>query len=173
MAKFRKKLFTIDAEQWFPGKEVTGVIVEPTTINYSENGDLYYVTRGDDRPKYWLSVAATPGPVPDDKKGAGFLEPQWLQIVPTGGEPYHRKALPFATWSVRSGKSEPLSEPLSEDTDLFKDYAVAHDWKAERPQSAHINTVSGRALVRAGDWIIDGLVMKDADFKAAYEPLPD
>ena len=177
MAKYRKKPVVVEATQWFPGVAVPGVTEKGTEIHYSDDGRLYYVTRGNDRPTHWLSTEAIDGPVPDDKRQEGnFFSPQWAQFSLGDGRTYHRKALPFSNWKVqdRSGKVEPLSE----NTDLFKDYASLMEWPAQRTPLAHVTTIhKERATITSGDWIIAEpdsehfYPCKPDIFAATYEPV--
>jgi hypothetical protein len=77
----------------------------------SVDGTLGYIERGHEsvgikRPSFWMSMEPTKGPVSqDDKLKAGSMfGPAWMQFDSESRDCYHRKILPFCTWTVRSGK---------------------------------------------------------------------
>ncbi len=95
----------------------------PATITHSIDGTLYYIEWGNRHPRHWLSVAAYPGPVPDDKKH-GQLD-GYVQITKDTGEVYHRRALPFVFWDVKSARDPAY---IDKSSDLFNDYAAFEQW---------------------------------------------
>jgi len=175
MPRFRKKPIEVEAEQWFPGKEVPGVTLKPTEIHYSSNRTLYYVTRSGDRPDCWLSVATKPGEVsPEDAAKAGMFR-QIGQFKTDDGRVYSRDRYPF-TFNKVSGKE--IVEPISEDTDLFLDYASTCEFLREPKPTAYVTTIQGqRVEIGPGEWVItesDGVhhyPCKPDEFERIYEPV--
>lgn len=166
MAKFRKLPVLVDAEQWFPDHLVEDVIVVPTQIIFSVDRAWYYVERGGDLCTHWLSVTQF-----EEKFETGPFD-GGVEIKPKGKDPYFRKTKPFQFWKIRSGPKEPISE----DSDLFKDYAALEKWAADKPLAGRIETSEGWLQVVAGDWIVTGedgdkLVVKPDIFKVRYEPV--
>lgn len=98
--------------------------LDTPTITHSLDGSLYYIEYGDRRPRHWLSVEVTPGPVPEDKKH-GALD-GYMQVNKTNGEVYHRKTLPFAFWDVKTAHD---TAPIDKKSDLFLDYAAFERWE--------------------------------------------
>jgi hypothetical protein len=170
--KFRKKPIVIDAEQWFPGKEIDGVQVRNCEAVYSRDRKYYYVVKGDLPCTRWLSVETFPGPVPEDKQN-GILD-GYVQFSPKGEGTYHRHVLPFSFYEVKSGDSEPLAD----DSKLFLDYGCVERWDKTAlgpPRVGWIKTLEGTMNVIPGDWIITGVQgekypCKDEIFRATYEP---
>lgn len=80
MAKYNRKNLSVEAEQYFHGKECKGVKVTVPEILFSRDGTYFYVTHTDGRD--WLSV---------DKKEDGKYD-----------------ALPFAFYEVKSGERKSL-----------------------------------------------------------------
>jgi hypothetical protein len=95
---------------------------DQTEIQYSRDGKFYYVNHALHRPTEWLSVDERPMPVPEDFKKATFSGA--VEIRKRDGRSYWREVLPFSFFEVKSGRTETISE----DSDLFKDYASASRW---------------------------------------------
>lgn len=144
MSQFRKLPVLVEAEQWFPDHPVEGVVEEQTQIVFSSDRAWYYIERASDRCSKWLSVATF-----DEKFETGPLD-GGFEIKPTGGETYYRKTKPFQFWKIRSGRKELVSE----DSDLFKDYAAAEEWEEGKPPGGRMKTMMGWMDVAAGDWIV-------------------
>lgn len=180
MPKFRAA-HTVEAEQWFPGKPVEGVVDRcQAEIHYSELGDFYYITKGALRPSRWLSMAKTEGQVPEEKQKAAdnIFAPGYAEIfIPSTGERYWRTSYDFAFWKVRSGPTKPIDEK----DDLFIDYAVTERWKPEdiaaAGQGAWLLGHFGdpQFQLRPGDWIVTHpnghkALVRAEQFAATYQP---
>lgn len=187
MGQFRKKPVVVEAVQWFPpGDEQhspnPAIDLGTARIHYSGDRKLYYITRGAERPTAWLTVAKTPGEVPDSKKTLGGLGPFPLQItMTTTGEVWWRESYPFNFWSIdgerdEHGRQKNLEgETIDENDDLFLDFAVHMGW-GKYPQKATIRTLEGVMEVSPGDWIITGVngekyPCKPDIFEKTYEPV--
>lgn len=91
-------------------------------IFYSRNEKLYYIAHPFFRSTDWLSVEEHDLPIPEAKKTGMFSGA--LGISKKDGRVYWRDMYGFAFYEIKSGRIEPISE----DTDLFKDYASAMHW---------------------------------------------
>ena len=96
-----------------------------------------------------------------------------LEIKPKDGTTYYRKTKPFQFWKIRSGRKELVSE----DSDLFKDYAAAEKWEEGEPPGGRIETLEGWMVVAPGDWIVTDAAghkcpVSPDDFVKEYEAVP-
>lgn len=92
-------------------------------IRYSSDREFYFVERGSGViPKYWLSTNTIAGPVSEDKKkSTGIFQPNWIQYTDKDFV-YHREALAFIFWKVKSGTVKRVSKK----SQLFRDYKDLH-----------------------------------------------
>lgn len=93
-------------------------------IHHSVDGELYYITWGDRRPRHWLSTKPLEGPVPEEMKH-GQLD-GYMQVNHDDGRIYHRRTLPFTFWKVKTAHDQ---EPIDKDSDLFQDYVMFERWQ--------------------------------------------
>jgi len=86
-------------------------------VQYSRNGEFYYLPDYCQPDGFWLSVDTQPTTKESQRHGifAGTL-----QITKDDGTCYVRRYMPFRFWDVRSGKTEQL--PMA--SDLVLDYLV-------------------------------------------------
>lgn len=150
MAQFKNKPKTIEAEQWFPGKEIKGVFIREPEIIFSKDERLYYI-----------SDFARP-----------ILARNWLSVEKQADGKYD--VLPFAFYEVKHGKIEPISR----DDERYKLYAKLEEWEGEPTPYAYVVTIHGeKAKLAPGDWVItepDGehhYPCKPDIFEATYEPI--
>jgi hypothetical protein len=176
--KFTRKESTVDAVQWHPGMKVDGVRSrEKVEIIYSADGLYFYVSKGDLRPRQWVSVNPIDGPVPDEKKG-GVLN-GWAEIKnQVTGRVYHREVLPFNFWDVRSGKHDEFAYadlPPSA-LDLVLDYAAMSGWPEDQLKMSYYAWVEDgdrNIQVKDGSWIVNDAgkirVYDDATFRKLFK----
>jgi hypothetical protein len=155
MPKFRKKPVVIDAEQWFPGKDIPGVRVVYPEVIFSQDGKYYYVdhlTKGN-KVDCWMEVERHMGEVPEELKHSSFEG--YGEVWPKGGSAtYYRKMLPFAFYTLRAGEKKKATL----DDNLVKDYAAINHWEnINLIPYAWIKTLEGDHKVSPGDWIITGV----------------
>ena len=138
----------IEAEQWYPGQAVEGVVEVRPRVIYSRDGKYYYVEGGygEKLPSSWLAVDPSDAPQGD--------------------------CLPFAFWEVKAGTTRPVAWK-----DELADRYVAHEgWDGLPASHGAIGTLEGKMLVNPGDWIITGVKgekypCKPGIFAATYEPV--
>lgn len=171
MQTYRKRPLKVQAEQWFPGKEVPGVVVPGAEIIRSRDRKYYYIRWRQCRATRWLEIEARPGPVPDDQK-KGSLDGYAQFRDPKDGRQWHRHVLPFMFYEVKSTPAEQIEET----SQLFRDYGLIEEWKSNAPVYAYVVTIHGeRATLAPGDWVIrepDGehyYPCKPDIFEATYE----
>lgn len=162
MDTFAKKIEPVKAQRWFPDLPVEGFGIRPTEIHFSDDKQLFYITRGDDRPTCWMQTAKKPGPVATAEKLASeknFFSKQIAQFRTPKGEQYHRDVYPFNCWKVRTN---PTVEPIGEDSELYQDYVSIHvqkdqdAWLPKAPRKyVLVNATTNQAIILApGDWLI-------------------
>jgi len=125
MAKYRKKPIIVDnIEQYFHNKPCKGVNVRFPEIIYSLDGKLFYITNLD-RATDWLSIEK--------------------------GEDGKYVSYPFAFYSIKSGKREPIENNPS----LVELYTKCFELKQPKPY-AWVETIhKGQTVtVQEGDYII-------------------
>jgi len=151
--RFRMKVSDkVEAQQWYPPGDqrhvpIEGIEHRPPTVMYSIDGKYFYVTGAASLSTQWLSVEKVPIEKAESFKGNGF---DGMCGFKHGEERYGRHSLPFAMYSVKSGKSEPVDQ----NSDLYLDYGSAEGWKEHPVGYASIATASGKATVHPGDWIV-------------------
>lgn len=184
MPKFRKKPVVVEAEQWFPGKQIEGVRLPFGTLKpqilYSRDRRFYYIQTAGIWPEFWLGVEKHPGPATEEQKqkAEGYFAPCLLEIRRTDtGEVYHRTHLDFRIWDLKSFKDESgrtATEDIDPESDLYKDYLVAARKVPDEKQRGYIDTLEGKMEVAPGDWVITGVKgerypCKDDIFRLTYE----
>lgn len=102
-------------------------LLKSPRMTVSLDGTMAYVV--DDasglHPKYWLQLEPTEGPVPEEHRGDGnFFSPMWFQVT-VDGRTYHRKALPFVSWEVRSDPDK-RNVKISRKSEFYKDFVAIH-----------------------------------------------
>lgn len=172
MAVYQKKLTTVDAEQWYPGKKLSSLTERPAEIVRSRDGHYYYASVVGLRSTVWLSIKKYPGPVAEEgDRIPGILGPERLTINHPNGNVYTRIVYAFAFFDMQSGFHEPMF--TCQDTDLWQDYASAMNWPQKVPVSVGLlETSAGRVIVNPGDWIIvDDLGNRSACSEAAFQEM--
>lgn len=155
MAKYVKKPIPVEAVEWQPGKEVAGVVEPKSYIVYSVDKSKYYYSRPGCMSTCWLSVEKIPGPASQENidKSKGF-GPFIVQFKSPEGEVYCRWRWDFITWNIKSGDR---SVNVDEKDDKFLDYGSVENWADKAEPTAYIDTDTGRAKVKPGDFIITGV----------------
>jgi hypothetical protein len=161
----------VEANQWKPGVQIDGVWLVPTTIHYDVTGEWYYITHGNETPRYWYSVKTFPGPLPEEHKKTDTKR-TWIEVRQQDGTVYHREIRGFIFWELKHGEQARLDEK----SDLFIDYAIHHEWKVGE-DAARVSVMRGShqhvLRVNVGDWVVRDQcgnieVMKPEDFHAQY-----
>lgn len=149
---YRKKPVTINAVQWFKDGDHPAVTFAPAVIRFDQAGHYFYVSG--------LHAAKQP------------MASCWLAVDPDGEmAEKHGAVLPFAFYSVKSGREVPVAER----PDLLKRYMDNQGWAEAPVDYGLIETLEGRMTVTPGDWIITGVKgehypCKPDIFEATYEP---
>lgn len=174
MSQYRKKPVVIEAEQWFPGKVIEGVVMVPVQVHYSCNREYCYLSvPGATLPRFWMGMEKIPGPMTEaEQKQHNIFTPGTLEIrKPDSGEVYRRKLLDFTFFEVKSGDTEDIDL----ESDIAQDYWRLMDWPERIPVArGYIQTLEGRMEVSPGDWVITGVKgerypCKPDIFEATYE----
>lgn len=185
--KFARRIVPVEAFKFDARSPLpAGFKLRPIAIHYSADKSLYYITRGADRPAYWVSVNPMP---PGSFEGCdGFLSGTVVQFRNTDGSAYLRKALSFATHEPRSGPVEDISE----DSPLVKDYILlmrasaanspfvwAEEWADVPLKYVLICGDNRKAItVAPGEWIVEDaehgfVAMPDDKFSEMFVPVID
>lgn len=178
MSRFKKRPTIVTAERWEPGKTIPGVTLSEAMIHWSLDKTLYYISKDGHKSDLWLGAEKKPGPCPQDKRDAASANMFARGVADfkrtSTGEEYHREALQFTFWKVKSGEREPIGV----DNELFLDYASISGWGEDSVGPSKVARLGNGRLVKAGEWVVLGddpepYSISDDIFQSVFEPVPE